>query len=281
MVENVAVLTPSSFRAWVRAVVIDEAFFADRASLAAVLASGKPCICGKRASTDPSSPEEPFRIFWDGYWDFAFTLGVPEDSLLALLDLCDEVARHLQLQTDVPLLRHRLKAIESQRNMSPVGRKVRRNGGDIAINEPAPSIKVRDLSEADFRAFVERLVNGPLFTARARVVKVLHTLPPVCATEVPLSTLLSQCLGAPAARCPEAVAVVATEMPLFSAFFAFFVEHLALEVFLEEYYYDSDEGLELRAELLEEIEHNLAEKKAGRTKATPLAEVAKKFGVAL
>ena len=281
MIENVAVLTPSSFRAWVRSVVVDEAFFADRASLAAVLASGKPCFCGARASTDPSSPEEPFRIFWDGYWDFAFTLGVPEDSLLALFDLCDEVTRHLQLQTDVPLLLHRLKAIESQRNMSPLGRKVRQNGGDIAINEPTPSIKVRELSEADFRAFVERLVNSPLFTARDRVVKVLNTLPPVCTTEVPLSALLSQCLGAPAARCPEAVAFIATEMQLFSAFFAFFVEHLALEVFLEDYYYDSDEGLELRAELLEEIEHNLAEKKAGRAKATPLAEVAKKFGVAL
>ena len=281
MVENVGALTPCSFRAWVHSVVVDEAFFADRASLAAVLASGEKCVCGARASTDPSSPEEPFRLFWDGYWDFAFTLGVPEDSLLALFELCDKVARHLQLQTDVPLLLQRLKAIESQRKMSPQGRKVRQDGGDIAINEPAPSIKVRDLSESDFRAFVETLVNSPLFTARARVVKVLHTLPPVCATEVPLSTLLSQCLGAPAARCREAVAVVTTEMRLFSAFFAFFVEHLALEVFLEEYYYDSDEGLELRAELLQEIEHNLAEKKAGRAKATPLAEVAKKFGIAL
>lgn len=281
MVENVGVLTPCSFRAWVHAVVVDDAFFADRASLAAVLASGEKCVCGARASTDPSSPEEPFRLFWDGYWDFAFTLGVPEDSLLALFDLCDKVARHLQMQTDVPLLLHRLKAIESQRKMSPQGRKVRQNGGDIAINEPAPSIKVRDLSASDFRVFVATLVNSPLFTARARVVKVLHTLPPVLATEVPLSTLLSQCLGAPAARCREAVAVAATEMRLLSAFFAFFVEHLALEVFLEKYYYDSDEGLELRAELLQEIEHNLAEKKAGRAKATPLAEVAKKFGIAL
>ena len=263
MVENVAALTPSSFRAWVRSVVVDEAFFADRASLAAVLASGTPCICGKRASTDPSSPEEPFRVFWDGYWDFAFTLGVPEDSLLALFDLCDKVARHLQLQTDVPLLLHRLKAIESQRKMSPVGRKVRRNGGDIAINEPVPSIKVRDLSAGDFRAFVETLVNNPLFTARDRVVKVLNTLPPVCATEVPLSALLSQCLDTPAARCPETMAVVATEMRLLSAFFAFFVEHLAMEVFLEDYYYDSDEGLELRAELLEEIEQDIEYIKAG------------------
>ena len=59
------------------------------------------------------------------------------------------------------------------------------------------------------------------------------------------------------------------------------MEHLALELFLEDYYYNSDEGLELRAELLEEIEHNLAEKAAGRAKATPLAEVAEKFGVAL
>ena len=281
MVENVAVLSPSSFRAWVRSVVVEEAFFADRASLAAVLASGKPCLCGERASTDPMSPEAPFQLFWDGYWDFAFTLGLPEESLLALFELCDKVACHLQLQTDVQLLLHRLREIESHRRMSSLGRKVRQNGGDIALNERAPSIKVRDLSEADFGAFVATLVNWPLFSARDRVVKVLNTLPSVCTAEVPLSTLLSQCLGAPAVRCRETVAFVATEMRLLSAFFAFFVEHLALELFLEDYYYDSDEGLELRAELLEEIEHNLAEKEAGKSKATPLAEVAKKFGVAL
>ena len=271
MVENVATLTPFQFRDWVRSVVVDEAVFADRESLTAVLASGKKCVCGARASTEPSSPEEPFRRFWDGYWDFAFTLGLPEASLLALFELCDETARRLQLQTEMPVLTRRLKAIESQRKMSPIGRKVRQNGGDIAINEPEPSIKVRDLSEAEFRAFVEKLVNWPLFSARERVVKVLNTMPPGCTTDTPLSTLLS----------PEPVAFIAAEMPLLSAFFAFFVEHLALELFLEDYDYDSDEGLEFRAELLEEIEHNLAEKAAGRTQAIPLADVAKKFGVEL
>ena len=261
MVENVATLTPFQFRDWVRSVVVDEAVFADRESLAAVLASGKKCVCGARASTEPSSPEEPFRRFWDGYWDFAFTLGLPEASLLALFELCDETARRLQLQTEMPVLTRRLKAIESQRKMSPIGRKVRQNGGDIAINEPEPSIKVRDLSEAEFRSFVEKLVNWPLFSARERVVKVLNTMPPECTTDTPISTLLS----------PDLVAFIAVEMPLLSAFFAFFVEHLALELFLEDYDYHPDEGLELRAELLEEIEHNLAEKAAGRTQAIPLA----------
>lgn len=271
MVENVATLTPFQFRDWVRSVVVDEAVFADRESLTAVLASGKKCVCGARASTDPSSPEEPFRRFWNGYWDFAFTLGLPEASLLALFELCDETAQRLQLQTEMPVLTRRLKAIESQRKMSPIGRKVRQNGGDIAINEPEPAIKVRGLSEAEFRAFVEKLVNWPLFSARERVVKVLNTMPPGCTTDTPLSTLLSQ----------EPVAFIAAEMPLLSAFFAFFVEHLALELFLEDYDYHPDEGLEFRAELLEEIDHNLAEKAAGRTQAIPLAEVAKKFGVEL
>lgn len=280
MVENIATLTPFQFRDWVRSVVVDEAVFAERESLAAVLASGKKCVCGARASTDPSSPEEPFRLFWDGYWDFAFTLGLPEASLLVLFELCAETARRLQLQTEMPVLTRRMKAIESQRRMSSIGRKVRQNGGDIAINEPEPSIKVRDLSEADFRAFVEKIVNCPLFSARDRVVKVLNTMPP-CTTDTPLSTLLSQGLEASAVRCPESMAFIAAEMPLLSAFFAFFVEHLALELFLEDYGYDSDEGLEFRAELLEEIEHNLAEKAAGRTQAIPLAEVAKKFGIEL
>ena len=78
---------------------------------------------------------------------------------------------------------------------------------------------MRDLSEAEFRAFVEKLVNWPLFSARERVVKVLNTMPPECATDTPLSTLLS----------PDLVAFIAAEMPLLSAFFAFFVEHLALD----------------------------------------------------
>lgn len=280
MVENVATLTPFQFRDWVRSVVVDGAVFADRESLATVLASGKKCVCGARASTDPTAPEEPFRLFWDGYWDFAFTLGLPEASLLVLFELCDETTRRLQLQTEVPVLTRRLKALESQRKMSPIGRKVRQNGGDIAINEPEPSIKVRDLSETDFRAFVEKLVNWPLFSARERVVEVLNTMPP-CTADTPLSTLLSPSLAAPAARCPESMAFIAAEMPLLSAFFAFFVEHLALELFMEDYGYDSDEGLEFRAELLEEIEHNLAEKAAGRTQAIPLADVAKRFGIEL
>ena len=43
-----------------------------------------------------------------------------------------------------------------------------------------------------------------------------------------------------------------------SAFFEFFVCYLELEQFLEDYYYDPDEGLELRPEVAERLERSVA-----------------------
>ena len=64
-----------------------------------------------------------------------------------------------------------------------------------------------------------------------------------------------------------------------SAFLEFFVCYLELEQFLEDYYYDPDEGLELRPEVAERLERSVAEHASGKVKAIPIEEVAKKLGL--
>jgi hypothetical protein len=54
---------------------------------------------------------------------------------------------------------------------------------------------------------------------------------------------------------------------------------LELEQFLEDYYYDPDEGLELRPEVAERLERSVAEHESGKVKAIPIEEVAKKLGL--
>lgn len=263
MLKDVMPLTPNQFRDWVRTVVIEEPLFEDRNQLATALA----------ANADRAALEEPFRLFFEAYWELAFTLGLPEASLLALLETCNAVARHFQTHSEIPVLKHRLKAVELKRKLSPIGRKVRQIGGDIAVNDPQPAIKVQTLSDAAFRGLLDTLVNWPLFTARDRVVKVLNTKTNGYAGSTPLSSVLLHCLEAPCAQ-GEAISIaslqeqtgglsVAAEMDLLSAFFAFLVCHLELELFFEDYDYDPDEGLELRPEILEQIDRDLAYIKAG------------------
>ena len=57
--------------------------------------------------------------------------------------------------------------------------------------------------------------------------------------------------------------------------------YLELEQFLEDYYYDPDEGLELRPEVAERLERSVAEVEAGTAELIPLEEVAKELGVKL
>ena len=97
---------------------------------------------------------------------------------------------------------------------------------------------------------METLANSELFAARAQVVKLQKAAPSVEQTA-----------------------------QLKSAFLDFFVYYLELEQFLEDYYYDPDEGLELRPEVAERLERSVAEHASGKVKAIPIAEVTKKLGL--
>ena len=186
--------------------------------------------------------ESELQEFYEGYCGLAFELEEHEESLLSILRASDIFAP----------LQKRVAAVEAVRKTSPKGRIARRMTDRPLITDPQPEIKVSALPDDEFRRLMETLVNWELFAARAQVVKLQKAVPSVDGTE-----------------------------QLKSAFLEFFVCYLELEQFLEDYYYDPDEGLELRPEVAERLERSVAEVEAGTAELIPLEEVAKKFGVKL
>ena len=219
-------MTPMQFREWLRPIV-NEALFADRDELVTLLAQ----------NVDRETLTEGFRAVFEAYsYDLAFDLDVQEACVLTALEAHEEFAH----------LKRRVAAVEAERKISQKGREARRLGMSV-IGDPLPEIKVTALLDAEFRGFLDTLVNWQLFAARERVVKLLKD-PPSIVEHVRLQT----------------------------AFYEFFVCHLELEQFLEIYEYDPDEGLELRPEVAEELERSVAEVKAGG-KTYSLEEVFAEF----
>ena len=191
-------------------------------------------------NADRETLETEFQEFYEGYCGLAFELEEHEERLLSILRISDTFAP----------LQKRVAAVEAVRKTSPAGRIARRMSDRPLITDPQPEIKVSALSDAKLRALMETLVNWELFAARAQVVKLRKMVPSVAGTE-----------------------------QLKSAFLEFFVCYLELEQFLEDYYYDPDEGLELRPEVAERLERSVAEVEAGTAELIPLEEVAKKLGL--
>ena len=191
-------------------------------------------------NTDREALETEFQEFYEGYCGLAFELEEPEAQLLSILRECDMFAS----------LQERVTVVEAARKTSPLGRQVRRMVDKPLLTDPQPEIKVLALSDDEFRVLMETLVNWELFTARAQVAKLQKMVPSVAGTE-----------------------------QLKSAFLEFFVCYLELEQFLENYYYDPDEGLELRPEVAERLERSVAEHESGKVKGIPIEEVAKNLGL--
>lgn len=191
-------------------------------------------------NTDREALENEFQEFYEGYCGLAFELEETEAQLLSILRECDTFAS----------LQERVTVVEAARKTSPAGRIARRMSDRPLITDPQPEIKVSALSDDEFRALMETLTNWELFAARERVAKLQKTAPSVAMTD-----------------------------QLKSAFFEFFVCYLELEQFLEDYYYDPDEGLELRPEVAERLERSVAEVEAGTAELIPIEEVAKELGL--
>lgn len=219
-------MTLAQFRDWLRPIV-NESLFADRDELVALLAQ----------NADRETLAEGFRAFFEAYsYDLAFELDAHEAVVLSQLDTCDAFAP----------LKGRVASVEAERNSSQMGREARRVGM-YGLGEPVPEIKVRALLDAEFREFLDTLVNWQLFAARGRVVKLLKAPPSIVG-----------------------------HVRLQAAFYEFFVCHLELEQFLENYHYDPDEGLEIRPEVAEELDRSIAYVKAGG-KTYSLEEVFAEF----
>ena len=191
-------------------------------------------------NADRDALETELREFYEGYCGLAFELEESEEELLSILWASDTFAP----------LQQRVAAVEAVRKTSPEGRIARRMSDRPLITDPQPEIKVTALADDAFRELMETLVNWELFAARTQVVKLQKAGPSVEQTA-----------------------------QLKSAFLEFFVCYLELEQFLEDYYYDPDEGLELRPEVAERLERSVAEHESGKVKAIPIEEVAKKLGL--
>ena len=191
-------------------------------------------------NSDRAALETELQEFYEGYCGLAFELEEPEESLLSILQASDIFAP----------LQKRVVVVEAVRKTSPAGRIARRMSNKPLITDPQPEIKVTALLDDAFRGLMETLTNSELFAARAQIGKLQKAAPSVEQTE-----------------------------QLKSAFLEFFVCYLELEQFLEDYYYDPDEGLELRPEVAERLERSVAEHESGKVKAIPIEEVAKKLGL--
>ncbi|MXV84134.1 hypothetical protein F4X88_07750 [Candidatus Poribacteria bacterium] len=184
--------------------------------------------------------EEEFREFFNGYYVLALELEEYEEVILGIIEQNDAFAH----------LNHRISAVEAQRKSSPLGREARRMGLSVH-GDPVPEIKVTALSPDEFRGFVHTLANWRFFVSRERLVKLMET-----DDRIEISYRLR------------------------TEFYEFFVCYLELELFLENYDYDPDDGLELRPEFIEELEREEEYIRSGGKMYT-LEEVAEELGIDL
>ena len=184
--------------------------------------------------------EEEFREFFNGYDVLALELEEHEESVLKIIKATDALTH----------LKHRVSAVEAQRKSSTLGREARRMGMSI-YGDPVPEIKVAALSSDEFRTLLHTLGNWRLFASRNRLVKLMET--------------------------EESIEIADR---LRAEFYEFFVCYLELELFLENYDYDPDDGLELRPEFIEELEREDEYIRSGGKMYT-LEEVAEELGIDL
>ena len=112
--------------------------------------------------------------------------------------------------------------------------RIHRRMGVYLKSDPMPDRKIIELAPDEFRELLHTLVTQDIFAARER-----------------LAALLEQ--NAPIEQ-------------LDAAFREFFVAYELLELALEDYHYDPDEGLEMQPEFAEELDRRIADYETGRTK---------------
>ena len=205
-----------------------------------IFASREKLIALLAENSPHKALEQEFREFFNGYYVLVLELEEYEESVLGFINGNDAFAH----------LKHRVSAVEAQRKSSPLGREARRMGMSIH-RDPVPEIKVTALLPDEFRA-LRTLGNWQLFVSRERLVKLMQT-------EETLIDI-TECLRA--------------------EFYEFFVCYLELELLLENYDYDPDEGLEVRPEFIEELKREDKYIKSGG-KMWTLEEVAKELGIEL
>ena len=205
-----------------------------------IFTSREKLIALLAADSSHEALEQEFREFFNGYYALALELEEHEESVL----------RDMSRNPAFTHLKHRVSVVETQRKSSPLGREARRMGLSLQ-GVPVPEIKVTALSVDEFQRLLHILGNWQIFVLRERLVKLMEIEPSV-----------------------------EMEARLRAEFFEFFVCYLELELFLENYDYDPDDGLELRSEFIEALEREEEYIKSGGKMYT-LEEVAEELGIDL
>ena len=122
-----------------------------------------------------------------------------------------------------------------------------RRSGVYKESDAMPEKKISELPPDEYRKLLRMLVNLELFPVRERFLALLEQNAPFAELDV--------------------------------AFREFFVAYELLELALEEYHYDADEGLEMRPEFLEEFDRRIADYEAGKAKLILMDEVFKELGI--
>lgn len=119
-----------------------------------------------------------------------------------------------------------------------------RRAGAYMHSDPMPEKKISELPTDEYRKLLRMLVNLELFSVHQPFLALLEQNAPLAELDV--------------------------------AFREFFVAYELLELALEAYHYDPDEGLELRPEVIERLEQSIADIEAGG-KTYSLEEVFEKL----
>ena len=180
--------------------------------------------------------EEEFREFFNGYYVLALELEEYENSILEIIETTNTLEH----------LKYRVSAVEAQRKSSPLGREARRMGLSVH-GDPVPEIKVTELPSNEFQTLMYTLGNWRLFVSQGRLLQLM--------------------------KMKQTIEI---KERLRGEFCEFFVCYLELELFLENYDYDPDDGLELRPEFIEELKREDEYIKSGGKMFT-LEEVAKRL----
>lgn len=125
--------------------------------------------------------------------------------------------------------------------------RIHRRMGVYLKSDPMPGKKIIELPPDEFRELLRDLVTQEIFVVRERIAALLEE-----------NASIEQ---------------------LNAAFREFFVAYELLELALEDYHYDPDEGLEMHPEFAEELDRRIEDYKAGRAKLIPMEKVFKKLGI--
>ena len=154
------------------------------------------------------------------------------------------------LEPNTPLakkLKRQRDYVLANRKTTLEERKQRRLNSLYLPSDPMPDKKISELPPETFRNLIRSLITEDLFTVRPRV-----------------AVLLKQ---------------HSSRQALDEVFREFFVAYELLELTLEAYHYDPDEGLELRPEISAEVDQSIADYESGSVQAVPMEKVAKKLGL--